>query len=93
MVGSVERLSDRAQCNQISDAMLVIIAVMNFSYLSMSPFVDDWNISQMSVSKYSQSHLLFAGGHFIFFCDTITWVKGTVAWSDCTLWYDFWPWT
>ena len=64
---------------------------MKLSRLSTSPFVTDWIISQMSLSKSCQAPLLFAGGHFIFLRDSLPRVRGTEAWRDWALWYDSCP--
>ena len=66
---------------------------MKLSRLSMSPFVADWIISQISLSKSCQAPLLFAGGHFIFLRDSLPRVRGTEAWRDRALWYDSCPYT
>lgn len=75
----------------LSEGVLVIIVFMKFSRTSTSPFVPDECISQTSVSKTCQFRLLFAENHFIFFRDSVPWMRRTVAWRDLTLCYESWP--
>ena len=75
----------------LSDAMLTMIVVIDFSRLSASPPVVERSISQISSSNLCHSPLLLNGGHLIRFGLAVSGFCLAAAWKDWALWVDSWP--